>query len=80
MIARSVEKFGSPELKAEVMPRVFSGHARLCLGYTEPDGGSDVAAIRTTARRDGDAYVVDGTKTFITSGVRADFVTVAVRT
>src|SRR4029450_13532842 len=41
---------------------------------------SDVAAIRTTARCDGDAYVVDGTKTFITSGVRADFVTLAVRT
>src|SRR6185312_12413749 len=43
MIARSVEKFGSPELKAEVMPRVFDGRVRLCLGYTEPEGGSDVA-------------------------------------
>ncbi|MPZ65557.1 MAG: acyl-CoA dehydrogenase [Pseudonocardiaceae bacterium] len=50
------------------------------LAITEPGGGSDVASIRTTARRDGDCYVVDGAKTYITSGCRADFVTTAVRT
>ncbi|NLJ55051.1 MAG: acyl-CoA dehydrogenase [Intrasporangiaceae bacterium] len=50
------------------------------LAVTEPSGGSDVGALRTTARRDGDEYVVNGAKTFITSGVRADFVTTAVRT
>ncbi|MEV6287950.1 acyl-CoA dehydrogenase family protein [Kribbella sp. NPDC051770] len=50
------------------------------LAITEPDGGSDVASLRTTARRDGDHYVVNGSKTYITSGCRADFVTVAVRT
>ncbi|WP_431874885.1 acyl-CoA dehydrogenase family protein [Amycolatopsis sacchari] len=50
------------------------------LAITEPDGGSDVAGIRTTARRDGDHYVVNGAKTYITSGCRADFVTTAVRT
>ena len=50
------------------------------LAVTEPDGGSDVAAIRTTATRDGDGYVVNGSKTYITSGARADFVTTAVRT
>ena len=50
------------------------------LAITEPDGGSDVANIRTTAKRDGDDYVVNGAKTFITSGVRADFVVTAVRT
>ncbi|NIH84072.1 acyl-CoA dehydrogenase family protein [Amycolatopsis granulosa] len=50
------------------------------LAITEPDGGSDVAGIRTTARREGDHYVVNGAKTFITSGTRADFVTTAVRT
>ncbi|MGH3434122.1 MAG: acyl-CoA dehydrogenase family protein [Thermocrispum sp.] len=50
------------------------------LAITEPDGGSDVAGIRTTAKRDGEHYVVDGAKTYITSGVRADFVTTAVRT
>ena len=50
------------------------------LAVTEPDGGSDVAAVRTTARRDGDEYVINGAKTFITSGCRADFVTTVVRT
>jgi acyl-CoA dehydrogenase len=50
------------------------------LAITEPDGGSDVARIRTTAKRDGDEYVVNGTKTYITSGARADFVVTAVRT
>jgi acyl-CoA dehydrogenase len=50
------------------------------LAVTEPDGGSDVAGIRTTARRDGEHYVVNGAKTYITSGCRADFVTTAVRT
>ncbi|MGK5529712.1 acyl-CoA dehydrogenase family protein [Streptomyces sp. URMC 129] len=50
------------------------------LAVTEPDGGSDVAGLRTTARRDGDHYIVNGAKTYITSGVRADFVTTAVRT
>ncbi len=50
------------------------------LAVTEPGAGSDVAAIRTTASRDGDAWVVNGSKTYITSGVRADFVTTAVRT
>ena len=50
------------------------------LAITEPGGGSDVAGIRTTAVRDGDHFVVNGAKTFITSGIRADFVTTAVRT
>lgn len=50
------------------------------LAITEPDGGSDVASLRTTARRDGDHFIVNGAKTYITSGCRADFVTTAVRT
>jgi len=50
------------------------------LAITEPDGGSDVASIRTTARRDGDHFIVNGAKTYITSGCRADFITTAVRT
>ena len=47
MIARSVEKFGSPELKAEVMPRVYSGHARLCLGFGVSEAESGMAAVDT---------------------------------
>ena len=58
----------------------LAGNLIGALAVTEPDGGSDVAALRTTARREGDTYVVNGTKTFITSGARADFVTTAVRT
>lgn len=66
MITKSVEKFGSPELKDEVLPRVYSGHVRLCLGYTEPEGGSDVATCKTRAVRDGDEWVINGSKMFTT--------------
>ena len=58
----------------------LAGRTIGALGVTEPGGGSDVAGLRTRAVRDGDAYVVNGAKTYITSGVRADFVTTAVRT
>jgi acyl-CoA dehydrogenase len=67
-------------LKARVLPPVLAGERIAALAITEPSGGSDVAALRTTAVRDGDHYVVNGEKTFITSGMRADFLTVAVRT
>jgi acyl-CoA dehydrogenase len=72
--------FGSQELKRRVLPAVLSGERIAALAITEPSGGSDVAALRTTAVRDGEHYVVNGEKTFITSGLRADFLTVAVRT
>jgi acyl-CoA dehydrogenase len=65
------ERFVKPALRGEVVS---------ALAITEPGGGSDVASLRTRAVRDGDAYVVSGSKTFITSGCRADFVTAAVRT
>lgn len=71
---------GSDALRARVIPSTLRGETIAALAVSEPSGGSDVAAIRTTARRDGDAYVVNGSKTFITSGMRADFFTVAVRT
>src|ERR1700738_1647068 len=74
MIARSVEKFGSPELKADVMPRVFSGHVRLCLGYTEPEGGSDVATCKTRAVRGGDSWVINGSKMFTTGAHNCQYV------
>lgn len=75
-----VQRFGSEELKARVIAPCQEGEAIAALAITEPSGGSDVARIRTTARRDGDEFVVNGSKTFITSGMRADFYTVAVRT
>lgn len=71
---------GSPALQQRVVPPVLAGEKVAALCITEPGGGSDVAALRTTAVRDGDHYRVNGEKTFITSGMRADFLTVAVRT
>jgi len=71
---------GSETLKRRVIPAVLAGEAISALAITEPSGGSDVARLRTIARRDGDQYVVNGSKTFITSGMRADYYTVAVRT
>jgi acyl-CoA dehydrogenase len=73
-------KHGTPELQAETIPAVLRGERIAALGITEPGGGSDVASLRTTARRDGGDYVIDGEKTFITSGVRCDWITLAVRT
>ena len=73
-------RFGSPELQAQVIPPVLRGEQIAALGITEPGGGSDVAQLRTRARRDGGDYVIDGEKTFITSGVRCDWITLSVRT
>ncbi len=75
-----IKAYGSPALQARVIPQVLSGEKIAALAVTEPSGGSDVASLKTTAVRDGDHYVVNGEKVFITSGMRADFITVAVRT
>ena len=71
---------GNADLVDRFVRPTLAGEKIGSLAVTEPGGGSDVANIRTTAVPDGDAYVVNGAKTFITSGVRADFVTTAVRT
>lgn len=75
-----VLRHGSPALQQEVIAPVLRGEKIAALAITEPGGGSDVAALRTTAQQDGGDYVLNGEKVFITSGVRADFLTVAVRT
>lgn len=77
MVARSVAKFGSPELRDEVLPGVFSGHVRLCLGYTEPEGGSDIATCKTRAVRDGSGdggWIINGSKMFTTGAHNCQFV------
>lgn len=71
---------GDRELIERYVTPTLAGERIGCLAITEPDGGSDVAGIRTTAKRDGDHYVVNGAKTYITSGARADFATTAVQT
>ena len=71
---------GSAAMKRRVLPAVLAGERISALAITEPSGGSDVASLRTTAILEGDHYVVNGEKTFITSGMRADYYSVAVRT
>ena len=70
---------GSPELKARYLPRVARGESIAAFALSEPDAGSDVAAISTTARRDGDHWVLDGEKTWISNGGIADFYVVFAR-
>ena len=75
-----VINFGSDEIKQMVAPPVLAGTKRISLAITEPGGGSDVAQLQTTARLDGDHYVVNGSKTYITGGMNANWFTTAVRT
>ncbi len=75
-----IHEIGTDEQKAEFLAPVIAGDKVAALGVTEPGAGSDVSAIRTTARSDGDDYIINGAKTFITNGSFADFITLAVRT
>jgi len=75
-----INAHASEALKQRVMPAVLAGEKIAALAITEPSGGSDVARLRCGAQRDGDHWVVNGDKTFITSGLRADWITLAVRT
>jgi 3-oxocholest-4-en-26-oyl-CoA dehydrogenase alpha subunit len=74
MVARTLRQFGSAEVTDEVLPGVLSGHIRLCLGYTEPDGGSDVATCKTRAVRDGEGWVINGSKMFTSNAHNAKYV------
>src|SRR3990172_7534280 len=78
--APPIAAVGSEALKRRVLPSILSGEKISALAITEPGGGSDVANLKTKASRKENEYVVDGEKTFITSGMRADYYTVAVRT
>lgn len=75
-----VLRYGSAALQQQVIAPVLRGEQIAALAITEPGGGSDVASLRTTARLDGGEWVIQGEKVFITSGMRADWITVAVRT
>lgn len=80
MATPSLHAFGSEELKAEFLAPAIAGHAVCAIAVTEPDAGSDVAAIRTSAVRDGEDWVISGTKLYITNGVQADWVCLLART
>ncbi|OBJ08556.1 acyl-CoA dehydrogenase family protein [Mycobacterium sp. 1465703.0] len=76
VVARLVQQFGAPELVESLLPGVLSGEIRLCLGYTEPEGGSDVATCKTRAVReaDGSSWVINGSKMFTSNAQNAKYV------
>jgi citronellyl-CoA dehydrogenase len=80
MATPPIIQFGTDDLKQRYIPPAVRGEKIFCLAITEPDAGSDVAGIRTTARRDGDEYVINGAKTYITNGVRAHACTLVAKT
>jgi alkylation response protein AidB-like acyl-CoA dehydrogenase len=80
MVLPPIEMLGTEDLKQRYLAPGIKGEKIGCLGITEPGAGSDVAGIRTTARRDGDEYVINGSKMFITNGARADFIVLVTKT
>jgi alkylation response protein AidB-like acyl-CoA dehydrogenase len=80
MMALLVERFASDELKRKYLPKFASGEIRGGLALTEPNAGTDLQAIRTRARRDGDHYVLDGTKTWISNGIQGSCFAVLAKT
>lgn len=80
MATPALAKYGSHELKKQYLEPALRGELVASIAVTEPDAGSDVASIKTFARRDGDEYVINGSKIFITNGTQADFLTLLART
>lgn len=75
-----IEKLASDEIKDRVLEDIVMGRKGSSLGVTEPSGGSDVARLKTTAKRDGNHYVINGSKTFITGGMKSNYFVIAART
>ena len=80
MCTPALARFGSDELRREYLAPSIAGELLGCIGVSEVSGGSDVAAIKTTARKDGDDYVIDGSKMWITNGMKADWACVLANT
>jgi alkylation response protein AidB-like acyl-CoA dehydrogenase len=80
MLALAIQKFGTPQQKSRWLPKLASGEIRGGLALTEPDAGTDLQGIRMTAKRDGDHYVINGTKTWITNGAEGSCFAMLVKT
>lgn len=80
VVARLIHSFGTPEQKSEFLPRMATGEIRATMALTEPGGGSDLQAMTTTATRDGDGYVINGAKTWITNARRSQLVALLCKT
>jgi alkylation response protein AidB-like acyl-CoA dehydrogenase len=79
-VGPTLQVYGSQKQKDMFLPRILSGDVHFAIGYSEPDAGTDLASLRTSARREGDHYVVNGQKLWTTGGHEADYVWLAVRT
>jgi alkylation response protein AidB-like acyl-CoA dehydrogenase len=79
-VGPTLQAFGTTEQKAFFLPGILAGQVHFAIGYTEPDAGTDLASLRTSAVRDGDSYVVNGQKIFTTGGHDADYIWLAART
>src|SRR6516164_5472187 len=80
MVTSALARYGSHELKERFLAPAIAGEAVTSIAVTEPDAGSDVAAIRTRAVRDGDQWVINGSKLYITNGTQADWICLLART
>ncbi|MCU1533358.1 MAG: acrC 8 [Arthrobacter sp.] len=80
LVWKAVDRFAEPSLRAELAPQVAAGTARFCLGYTDPEGGSDIAAARLRAVRDGDEWVLNGAKMFTTGAQNCQYTFLIART
>jgi len=80
MATSTINEFGSKKLKDKLLPLAIKGEKIFALGITEPNFGSNVAGIQTKAKKEGENYLINGAKTFISNGTRADYITLAVRT
>ena len=80
IMASAIQRHGTEQQKQHFLPRMASGELRGAVGFTEPDAGTDLQAIRTTARREGDHYVVNGAKTWITNSLHGGVVALLVKT
>ncbi len=79
-VGPTIMHFGTPEQRAEFLPRILKGEIHFCIGYTEPGAGTDLAALATTAVRDGDEFVINGQKVFTSLAGDADYIWLAART
>ena len=79
-VGPTIMEFGSDEQKAEYLPRILAGELHFCIGYTEPNAGTDLASLNTRAVRDGDEYVINGQKIFTSLAADADYIWLATRT
>ena len=79
-VGPTLQRYGTPEQKALFLPRILAGEVHFAIGYTEPEAGTDLASLRTTAVRHGDEYIVNGQKVFTTGAHDADYIWLACRT